>query len=321
MEFNRKKIDNTYEIDVNLKIENNQVTAEDYFQLGEINLKKSDLNVALLDFSKAIELNSTYALAYFKRGVIYHNKKLLQNALNEYSKAILLAPNIEDIFYYRGCIYLDLNNFRAAIDDYTTALQAKKNDSKTFFYRGLSHEKIGDINFAIFDYSKAIEFNPNMESAYFNRGKIFLNQNKSTDAQNDFNIVCNLNENRRQECNNLLLLFQKRLELEKQAQLNEIARQKTMIVVNQTLQKANTFFTNNQYQQAIFHYTEVIKLNSGVAEAYFKRGQCYWYLNKKDNAMKDFDQATALDSKYGKLLLGLGIAGLAGNLLNKFLKK
>jgi len=321
MEFNRKKISDTKEIDVAIRIENNQVTADDYFQRGEINFAKNDLEAALFDFTKALELNSSFAVAYFKRGLVYHFRNQLQSALNDYNKAILLNQNLEDVFYYRGSIYLGLNNYKAAIDDYTKVLQIKPNDFNTYFYRGLSHEKSNNINFALFDYSKAIELNPTIENAYFNRGKIYLSQNLLTNAEKDFNFLISLNNSKKVECDNLLQIYRKKQELEKQTKLNEKVRQEMLILINKSMQTANSFFSKKQYQQAVLNYTEVIKLNPSNAEAYFKRGQSYWHLNNKDNAIKDFDKATALDSTYGKQLLGLGIAGIAGNLINKFLKK
>ncbi len=321
MEFNRKKITDTKEIDVNIKIEDSQGSAEDYFARGEINMQKSNWNAAWSDFSKALEQNNKYALAYFKRGIVYHQKNQLQNALEDYNKAILYDKNIEDIYYFRGSVYLGLNDHIKAIADYTKALQIKPTDYNSLFYRAISYEKKGDYNFAIADYNKVIELNQKMDTAFFNRGKIYLLHNQPQNAQKDFNDAIAINNNLKKECDSLIATYIKKKELEVQAKKAELKRQEMLVVVNKSLQTANSLYEQKKYIPAITHYTEVIKLNQTNAEAFFKRGHCHWLLGNKDSAMQDFNQARTLDPEYRNIILGLGIVNVAGILLNKFLKK
>ncbi len=322
MEFKRKKITDLKEIEIDIKIENNQtVTAEDYFQKAEIYLENKEYDKAILDYTKAIEINNSYASAYFKRACTYYCQNQLQKAKTDYDKAVSFNLQIEVIYNYRADLPIIFNDVKSAINDYNTLLQLNPNDYNAYYYRGISYEKNGDINLAINDYSKAIELNPDLDNAYINRGRIYSKSNQLEKAKIDFNSACRINPNRKNECDSCIQGHEKLQEIDKQLQIKEKILTQQIELIKNTLQTGNSFFEKKEYRRALSYYSEVIKIDSKQAEAYLKRGLCYWYLNDKNKASKDFEIATSLNPDYGKLLLGLGIAGVLGDLINKYFKK
>ena len=52
--------------------------------------------------------------------------------------------------------------------------------------------------------------------------------------------------------------------------------------------------------RAILDYTEAIRLNPGYADAYYNRGLTYIKLNKKEEAIADFQKAAQLYQQLGR---------------------
>lgn len=61
--------------------------------------------------------------------------------------------------------------------------------------------------------------------------------------------------------------------------------------------KGKSFFEKNDFDWAIAAFTEAIRFNPHVAEAYFDRGFAYQMKGEKANAEEDFEQAKKLGYK------------------------
>ena len=63
-----------------------------------------------------------------------------------------------------------------------------------------------------------------------------------------------------------------------------------------------------EYNKAIKHYTEALKLNSGLVEAHNNRGIAYSEINKIDQAIKDYNTAIKLKHDYANAYKNRGAA-------------
>lgn len=61
------------------------------------------------------------------------------------------------------------------------------------------------------------------------------------------------------------------------------------------LAEGNKFYRENQWNKAIEHYTESIKMREENATAFLMRGAAYFNMKELDKAVADFTQAIALD--------------------------
>lgn len=62
----------------------------------------------------------------------------------------------------------------------------------------------------------------------------------------------------------------------------------------------NCYMNFKDYQRAIDFYTKAIESNPKYADAFFNRGQCWFYLNDRDKSCADWKEAQA----YGRPNLG-----------------
>lgn len=334
MEFTRRRIKDTQEIDINLKIENNSASANDYLIKGDINFQKNNLDQALLDYRKALEIEQS-GKAHFMIAQIYHTKNHLQLALDCYNKAISYDNSIQDIFYFRGSVYLGLRNYENAIQDFTTAINLSPNDYNNFFYRALTYENAGQIQNAISDYSKALNISSQNYEAYYNRGRLYLSQNQQQNAIDDFNRAIQLNPEIQQKAYAILQKFDEQKKIQEQIRLKEqqvrkqkelelqrIERNKTEF--NRLMQLARKQKTSGQNSTAIQSLNKALKLNNLSAEAYFIRGEILWYSGEKTKALSDFNKASDIDERYSSMMLaivGVDAVKYAGKFIGNLFKK
>jgi len=334
MDFTRKRINDTKEIDIDIKIENNQATVNDFLTKGDINFKKNNLNQALLDYKKALELQQS-GKAHFMIAQIYHSKNHLQLALDSYEKAISLDNSIQDIFFFRGSVYLGLRNFEKAIQDFSTAINLSPNDYNNFFYRALTFEYSEQIQNAISDYSKALSISSQNYEAYYNRGKLYLRINQQQKAVDDFNRAIQLNPEIQQKAYGVLQKYDEQKKIQEQIrQKEELIRnqkrlelqriEKNKAEFNHLMNAAKLQKSRNQNDIAIQTYSKALNLNNQSAEAYFRRGEALWDKGEKTKALSDFNKAIDIDEQYSSKMLaivGVDAVKYAGKFIGNLLKK
>lgn len=67
-------------------------------------------------------------------------------------------------------------------------------------------------------------------------------------------------------------------------------------------------FEKKQYDAAINHYNQALKLNSKDADTYYKRGLAEYHLGNCEKAITDYNQVIQLNPYYGKVYIRLGLA-------------
>ena len=67
-------------------------------------------------------------------------------------------------------------------------------------------------------------------------------------------------------------------------------------------------FEKKQYNPAINHYNQALKLNSKDADTYYKRGLAHYHLGSYEEAIADYTQVIQINPYYGKVYTKLGLA-------------
>jgi len=64
--------------------------------------------------------------------------------------------------------------------------------------------------------------------------------------------------------------------------------------------RADAYFKQNNFNEAIVDFTSAIEIDPSYAEAYYNRGNAYGIIGEMDNAFSDFNQAIMLDQNYAE---------------------
>ncbi|MBN1451018.1 MAG: tetratricopeptide repeat protein [Anaerolineales bacterium] len=113
------------------------------------------------------------AQEWFERGNIFNKANNRNEAIRCFSEVIRLQPDFVDAYNNRGNAYRAKGNLDDAIHDYTHAIHIDGDYSKPYYNRGVTRNNKGDMAKAKQDLIKAISLNPNYGNAYNVLGAIF----------------------------------------------------------------------------------------------------------------------------------------------------
>ena len=287
-----------------------ELTAEDYFRIGNRAHDEKDYDKAISDYSKAIELNPNFVEAYSNRGVAFAYKKDYDKAILDYSKAIELNPEYAKAYSNRGNAFAYKKDYDKAISDYNKAIELNPEDAEAYNNRGNAFANQIDYDKAISDYNKAIELNPEDAEAYYNRGTTFADQKDYDKAISDYSKAIELNPEDVEFYYNRGNAFADQKDYDKAISDYSKAIEMNPEDAEFYYNRGNAFADQKDYDKAISDYNKAIELKPDDSRLYDNRGFARIYIKDFDNAKKDIDKALALDPEDGCIYDSLGVLQL-----------
>jgi len=150
----------------------------------------------------------------------------------------------------------------------------------------------GKYDEAITELNQVIRLNSNSIDAYYIRGNSYSAKGNMDRAIADWETVLRLNPNHPRAGTYI-----------------SIVRQiDSQVKAHNHLQKGITYFDNKDYDRAMIEYSEAIRLNPNLAQAYYNRGQVYFLKGDWDRAIAEYTQAIRADPDYAKAYNNRGAA-------------
>jgi tetratricopeptide (TPR) repeat protein len=143
-----------------------QLTAEEWFNLGNNKRESGDNQGAIADYDQAIQIKPDYAEAFKNRGNAKSNLGDYQGAIADYDQAIQIKPDYALAYNNRGNAKKNLGDNPNAIADYDQAIKIKPDYASAYINRGLAKKNLGDKQGAIANYNQAIKIKPDYTDAY-----------------------------------------------------------------------------------------------------------------------------------------------------------
>ena len=257
----------------------------------EYELKKYE--DALDDINKAIELqNKEYATDYHSRAKIYYQLEKYANAVEDWNKALEIDPEYNIDYYNKGYANHIIEQYTESIDDFTKYLLKNPDCCGAYNNRGLCKYKLEDYLGAIEDYNKAIELVPNIALHINNRAEAYYWINEYEKALDDWNKILeidpehDINYYYKAYTENELGLYQEALSsIEKELDLyksdtaqklketieKNIEEDNNKIQLSDYLEKAIKHYENEEYQEAVDTWNEILKINPEYEIDYFDK--------------------------------------------------
>lgn len=187
-------------------------TAQIYYELGHLYLKKEDNFHALIAFKLALDsnienpyFNNAIAFAYLRNnmiddailhyqkaikinpddkwtalvchtlGLVYLDMKMdFQSAISSFQAGLVLDENNYELHVALADIYMAQNDLDTAVQTYCDAIKVNENIFLAYAKLGLALWEKGCTDEALIAYNKALELNPNCDTAYNNLGVVYI---------------------------------------------------------------------------------------------------------------------------------------------------
>jgi len=109
-------------------------TAEEWKELGNIELDSANYNKAIEYYQKSIEVDSNYFNAYYNLGLAFMQLSDFDSAIKYCRKAITKNDTIADTYFLLGSVYAEKQDFDNAIKMYKDGILLKPNSPKEYYY-------------------------------------------------------------------------------------------------------------------------------------------------------------------------------------------
>ncbi|XP_026264767.2 tetratricopeptide repeat protein 6 [Urocitellus parryii] len=282
-----------------------------YVCRGALKYYSGNYRLAIEDLTTAINMDRKCYVAFYNRALCYIKTNELQMALADYG-IVLLLEAVESIILNtlinRGIVYADQEQYGFALEDFKQAALISQTNVSLCHATAMCHHRIKEYEDAVSFFTWALKLNPNFLDALVGRGNSYMeygNDEATKQAQKDFLKALHFNPScikaRISLCYNLQAQgkFQKAwnhftiaIEIDPKSYL---AYEGRAVVC---LQMGNNFAAMQDINAAI-------KINT-TAEFITNRGVIHEFMGHKQNAIKDYQAAIALDPKYSLAYFNAG---------------
>lgn len=260
-------------------------TTANFQKLIDINAKNDEvrdvINGRVQDKNVIVELQDVFWVQYLSLDslrsgkVQYYNKHIMSyNQAHNYDPAITLAN--KEVLYPVDFVAPYMEKLSQQI--------AETGDLDSYLLRGSFYLQQGEFPKAIADFSAILEKDPRHLLALFNRAAAQMHMYDYIESIDDKTpkVVGEVKpESRKIDYSQVLQDYQKCLEIDPD-------------FVFARYNMANVFAKSEEIDKAIATYTEVIRQDKDIAEAYYNRGILYIYVGKKALANADLSKAGEL---------------------------
>ncbi|XP_023577588.1 tetratricopeptide repeat protein 6 [Octodon degus] len=282
-----------------------------YLYRGVLKYYNKNYKLAIKDLTTVVNMDKNSYVAFYNRALCYTKIKELQMALIDFGIVLLLDARETitlNTFINRGLIYTELEQYGLALEDFKQAASISQTNVILCQAAALCHHRIHEFREAIDSFSQALKVNPLFLDAYIGRGNSYMefeHEEAIRQAQKDFLKALHLNpvctKARISLCYNLQAQgklqkawnhFTITMEIDPQSYL---AYEGRAVVC---LQMGINFAAMQDINAAL-------KINT-TAEFLTNRGVIHEFMGQRQNAMKDYQAAIAVDPKYSLAYFNAG---------------
>ncbi len=250
-----------------------------YNRIGDICIKEHAPEIALDAYKKVLESNPYDRTALVKLATLIqtHFPDNFNDAIDCYNKLLEIEPDNDKVYYELGHLYLQKNENLPAVNAFCMALE--KDEENPFYHNSMAFAlvQLEQYDDAIEHYQKAININPD---PYWT------------------SIVCQALGSVYSEIKNnpeaAIVLYQTAAVLNPDSEESQLAI-------------GDTYFSQEDYDNAIKAYCDAIKINPENAKAYCKCGMALWEKDYTEEAIVAYHKAIALNPEYAIAYNNLGV--------------
>src|SRR3989338_3131491 len=131
-----------------------------YFELGNVYVRKENLDKALVFFQKSVEFNGAFFESLLMLGNVYLMKQEFNLAKNCYLRALKLNSKNANLYSNLALILMNEKDYNGAIDSFIQSIILNPKNAAAHYQLGKCFHLMGDNNRAYLALKNALELNP-----------------------------------------------------------------------------------------------------------------------------------------------------------------
>jgi tetratricopeptide (TPR) repeat protein len=260
---------------------------------------------SLADIDRAIELNPNMPRFLTNRAGVYNRYGEYDTAIADARRAIALNPDFTGGYYQLAWAYWNLkriDELRAVMEEVRErSASYSRDETSAAVHRALSsyHRLLGDLDEALDDAKRAIEFDPDNLGGYRRRAEVKRQVEGEAGIVEDCDLmaaleldepweILNRGNTMRDFCNRpdeAMKNYDRAIEL--YPHWADPYRMRGWL----------QGYPYGNHEAAITDYNKAIELQPKWTEAIFNRGQTYFFLERFEEALKDYERCFALGAE------------------------
>ncbi len=250
-----------------------------YNKIGDICIKEHAPEIAIDAYKKVLEANPYDRDALIKLATVIQTyfPENYDDAIDAYTKLLEIEPDNDKVYYELGHLYLQKNDSLPAVNAFSMALE--KDENNPFYHNSMAFAlvQLEQYDDAIEHYQKAININPD---PYWTSivcqalGSVYFEIKENPEAA--------------------VVLYQTAAVLNPENDECHIAI-------------GDTYFSVDDYDNAIKAYCDAIKINPENPKSYCKCGMALWEKDYTEEAIVAYHKAINLNPEYSIAYNNLGV--------------
>jgi tetratricopeptide (TPR) repeat protein len=308
-------------------------------QLGRANalVQIEEYEAAIADYKQVLTADSEYLPALVGRGKAYLEMEYADAALPDFQKAYEQDRNQPDVLFGLGKSYVMLGGWPQGLKVLTKYVEINPENAEAYTLLAQAQTGMGKHEEALASIQRSLELEPNDHQTYFVAGTIFLRMEDYQNAVGAFAEALKRyvppGDTPTPYVQGYLALAAafnalgdavEEEDIKRKAYMGTIATCDALLneigppPANPAVRAATNYSRGVaqrmllEYGNAIESFSEAITANPELADAYFRRGICYHYIDEDKMAIADFEQAALLgfDDPRARLWEGFSFAKL-----------
>ena len=241
-------------------------TAQEWFEQGLSSYEAGNYEEANAFLGNAVKADRTNGDFYKARGDCRLRLGLAKAALADFDKAESLGNTDSKLYLSRGAARIQTEDAKGAAQDFATCIEKDSSNVNAWFNRGSANYLNAKLRDAISDYDQAIALDPSFAEAYYFRGVAKSEHKEVIEGIADIEKAMSLDPN----------------------------------LTDGFLSIAIIHFDQKDYDNALLNLDKAISKGSDhLAEAYFYRAESKYYLEDREGACEDWQEAGRLGDPEG----------------------
>lgn len=178
---------------------------------GTFNYLRGHTDAALADYEKSIELDPTFTQSYIKQASMRLELGDREGASQAFDLALQQNKDDPDIYYYRAQLYFIAGEFAEAAKDYQQSIDLDPEFIFSHIQLGVTQYKWGSIASSMATFRKCIRDFENVPEVYNYYGELLLDQQKFSEAVQNFEKSIQMEKAQNPTAMNVLPLINKAL--------------------------------------------------------------------------------------------------------------